>query len=49
MQVGGVQVIVGGSVGIAEEIDPGVDVMAVVERADRDMYRAKRRQSGTDS
>jgi hypothetical protein len=41
---GGVRVVVGGSVGVATTTDPGVDVLGLVEQADRDMYRAKRRQ-----
>jgi diguanylate cyclase (GGDEF)-like protein len=49
VQVGGVEVVVGGSVGLAEATDPGVDVMALVERADRDMYRAKRRRATPDT
>jgi diguanylate cyclase (GGDEF)-like protein len=40
----GVRVAVGGSVGIAKATDPDVDVLGLVEQADRDMYRAKRRQ-----
>src|SRR6478609_3061880 len=40
----GVRVVVGGSVGIAKATDPDVDVLGLVEQADRDMYRAKRRQ-----
>jgi diguanylate cyclase (GGDEF)-like protein len=43
---GGVRVVVGGSVGIAKTSDPGVDVLGLVEQADRDMYRAKRGQGG---
>ncbi len=43
---GGVRVVVGGSVGVATTTDPGVDVLGLVEQADRDMYRAKRRQGG---
>ena len=42
--VGEVQVVVGGSVGIAVATDPGADVLGLVELADRDMYRAKRDQ-----
>jgi len=41
---GGVEVVVGGSVGIAVATDPGADVLGLVEMADRDMYRAKRGQ-----
>ena len=41
--VGGVRVVVGGAVGVAESADPDVDVLRLVEQADRDMYRAKRR------
>lgn len=44
MTIGGVQVVVGGSVGIAVATDPGADVPGLVELADRDMYRAKREQ-----
>ena len=42
VRVGEVQVVVGGSVGIAVATDPGADVLGLVEMADRDMYRAKR-------
>jgi len=42
MTVDGIRVVVGGSVGIAESTDPSVDVLGLVEQADRDMYRAKR-------
>jgi hypothetical protein len=31
---------------VAETTDPGVDVLGLVEQADRDMYRAKRGQGG---
>lgn len=44
IQVGGVQVVVGGSVGLAAATDPRIDVMELVEQADRDMYRVKRRR-----
>ena len=36
------QVVVGGAVGIAQAVEPHGDVLAVIEQADRDMYRAKR-------
>ena len=36
------QVVVGGAVGIAQGSAPDADVLALVEEADRDMYRAKR-------
>jgi hypothetical protein len=38
-------VVVGGSVGVAIATDSGVDVLSLVEQADRDMYRAKRGQA----
>ena len=41
-----IEVRVGGSVGIADDQDPGVDVLGLVEQADRDMYRAKRARDG---
>jgi diguanylate cyclase (GGDEF)-like protein len=41
----GVRVVVGGSVGVAVARDPDVDVLSLVEQADRDMYRAKRGRS----
>ena len=41
-----IDVRVGGSVGIAETRDPGVDVLGLVELADRDMYRAKWARDG---
>jgi diguanylate cyclase (GGDEF)-like protein len=43
----GVRVVVGGSVGVAMATDPDVDVLGLVEQADRDMYRAKRGQGPT--
>ena len=42
--VGLVSVVVGGSVGVARTMNPDLDVLDLVERADRDMYRAKRLQ-----
>ena len=42
IKVGDVQVMIGGSVGIAAADDPTVDVLGLVGRADRDLYRAKR-------
>ncbi len=40
--VGEVRVVVGGAVGIAQATETGADVLALVEEADRDMYRVKR-------
>ena len=48
VRVGEIEVVVGGSVGIAEATDPGADVLGLVEAADRDMYRTKRGQRVTD-
>lgn len=48
VNVGEIQVVVGGSVGMAEATDPGADVLGLVEAADRDMYRTKRGQRVTD-
>ncbi len=42
LAAGGVQVVVGGAVGIAQCADPDGDVPALVEEADRQMYQAKR-------
>jgi diguanylate cyclase (GGDEF)-like protein len=42
----GAQVVVGGSIGVAVATDPDIDVLTLVEQADRDMYRAKRGQGG---
>ncbi len=42
LTVGDVQVVVGGAVGIAQATESGGDVLALIERADRDMYRVKR-------
>ena len=44
--VGDVQVVVGGSVGIAAADDPTIDVLGLVEQADQDLYRAKRGEAG---
>ena len=41
VQVAGAVIALGGSVGIAETSDPRMDVLGLVEQADRDMYRAK--------
>jgi len=46
MQVGDVVLTVGCSVGISMTTDPQMDVLGLVERADRDMYRAKSRSVG---
>lgn len=46
LTVGDVRVVVGGAVGIAQATDPGADLLAMVERADRDMYRVKRLDDG---
>ena len=43
MQVGDAVLTVGCSVGISMATDPRMDVLGLVERADRDMYRAKSR------
>ena len=48
VRVGEIEVVVGGSVGIAEATDPGADVLGLVEAAERDMYRTKRGQRVTD-
>jgi len=42
VRIGEIEVVVGGSVGIAEATDPAADVLGLVEAADRDMYRTKR-------
>jgi diguanylate cyclase (GGDEF)-like protein len=44
IQVGDVQVMIGGSVGIAAADDSSVDVLGLVGQADRDLYRVKRAQ-----
>ena len=44
--VDGLSVVVGGSVGVATTDDPGTDVLGLVARADRDMYRDKRNRHG---
>ena len=41
LQVGDVELTVGCSVGICMTTDPQMDVLGLVEQADRDMYRAK--------
>jgi diguanylate cyclase (GGDEF)-like protein len=45
IQVGDVQVVIGGSVGIAAADDPTIDVLGLVGRADRELYRAKRAEA----
>ncbi len=42
LTVADVHVVVGGAVGIAQTAEPDGDVLALVEEADRDMYRSKR-------
>ncbi|HEY5148723.1 MAG TPA: GGDEF domain-containing protein, partial [Mycobacterium sp.] len=46
MQVGDVVLTVGCSVGISMTTDPQMDVLGLVEQADRDMYREKSRSVG---
>ena len=41
MQVGDIELSVGCSVGMSMTTDPQMDVLGLVEQADRDMYRAK--------
>jgi diguanylate cyclase (GGDEF)-like protein len=47
IKVGDIQVRIGGSVGIAAADDPTIDVLRLVGRADRDLYRAKRGEPGS--
>ena len=49
MQVGDALLPVGCSVGISMTTDPQMDVLGLVEEADRDMYRSKLRSESTSS
>lgn len=48
LRLGGRVVTVGASVGIAATADPRTDVLELVEMADRDLYRVKKRGAAVD-